>query len=392
VRLHPAYLDGIGRSLPKAIKSRLTEETYSFLSRIVGHLDLDYFYAQVEEVEAPFMKDMPVLVCVFSGRTEESGVVSTSNYKAREYGVKSGMPIALAKRRLNGVETAYIRMDHGKYELYSDRVMETLRGQVDVLEQTGIDEAFFDITKKTGGNYNSAIALAHELKDRILREEKLSCSIGIGPNKVVAKIASDFKKPNGLTVVRDNEALAFMSSMSVDRIYGIGPKTAKVLEGNRIKTIPDLASTPTESLEDLFGKRLAVYLHNASNGVDDEPIIDRGGTSQLSRIITLKKDTHDLNQIIVELLPALKDVHEKLVSKSLFFRNVSAIGILKDLSLHTRSKTLETSTNDYSVLEREVRELFGVLLRQVEDLRRAGVRLSELQDMMNQRSLTEFTS
>jgi DNA polymerase IV (archaeal DinB-like DNA polymerase) len=355
-------------------------------------LDLDYFYAQVEEVEAPFMKDMPVLVCVFSGRTEESGVVSTSNYKAREYGVKSGMPIALAKRRLNGVETAYIRMDHGKYELYSDRVMETLRGQVDVLEQTGIDEAFFDITKKTGGNYNSAIALAHELKDRILREEKLSCSIGIGPNKVVAKIASDFKKPNGLTVVRDNEALAFMSSMSVDRIYGIGPKTAKVLEGNRIKTIPDLASTPTESLEDLFGKRLAVYLHNASNGVDDEPIIDRGGTSQLSRIITLKKDTHDLNQIIVELLPALKDVHEKLVSKSLFFRNVSAIGILKDLSLHTRSKTLETSTNDYSVLEREVRELFGVLLRQVEDLRRAGVRLSELQDMMNQRSLTEFTS
>ncbi len=362
------------------------------MSRIVGHLDLDYFYAQVEEVETPSLKGTPVLVCVFSGRTEESGVVSTSNYKAREYGIKSGMPIALAKRRLNGVEAALIRMDHGKYEVYSDRVMEILRGQVDVLEQAGIDEAFFDVTKRTGGDYDAATAFALELKDQVFREERLTCSIGIGPNKVVAKIASDFKKPNGLTIVRTDEALAFLSPLSIDRIYGVGPKTAKLLEDNGITTIPLLASASTERLEDLLGKKLAVYLHNASNGVDDEPVIDRVGISQLSRMITLKHDTHDLDQITAELLPALRDVHEKLVAKGLFFRSVSAIGILKDLSLHTRSKTLETPTNDFSVLEREVRELFAVLLREVGALRRAGVRLSELQDMVDQRSLTEFTS
>lgn len=360
-------------------------------NRIVGHLDLDYFYAQVEEVEAPSLKDRPVLVCVFSGRTEDSGVVSTSNYKAREYGIKSGMPIALAKRRLNGVEAAFIRMDHGKYELYSDRLMEILRGQVDVLEKAGIDEAFFDITKRTGGDYDAAAALAVGLKDRILREEKLSCSIGIGSNKVIAKIASDFKKPNGLTVVREGEALPFLSPLSIDRIYGIGPKTARLLEENGIVTIPALASAPIERLEDLLGKRLAVYLHNASNGVDDEPVLDRGGTSQLSRMVTLKSDTRDLHQVVSELLPALRDVHEKLSSKSLFFRNVCAIGILKDLSLHTRSKTLETPTNDLAVLEREVRELFAVLLREVGDLRRAGVRVGELQDVVDQRSLTDFT-
>jgi len=361
------------------------------LSRIIGHLDLDYFYAQVEEVEEPSLKDTPVLVCVFSGRTEESGVVSTSNYKAREYGVKSGMPIALAKRRLNGVEGSFIRMDHGKYEAYSDRVMEILGSQVDVIEQAGIDEAFFDITKKTGGDYDAAAALALELKDKIFSEEKLTCSIGIGPNKVVAKIASDFKKPNGLTVVRSDEALAFLAPLPIDRIYGVGPKTGKLLEENDIKTIPDLASAPTERLEDLFGKKLAVYLHNASNGLDDEPVIDRGGASQLSRMITLKHDTHDLNQILSQLRPPLTDVHEKLVSKNLFFRNVSVIGILKDLSLHTRSKTLETPTNDYSVLEKEVGGLFAILLPEVGDLRRAGVRLSGFQDMVNQRSLTEFT-
>src|SRR5882672_7936397 len=153
---------------------------------MIGHLDLDYFYAQVEEVEAPSLKDTPIVVCVFAGRTEESGVVSTSNYKAREYGIRSGMPIALAKRRLTGVEAAFIPMDRGKYEAYSERVMEILRSQVDVLEQAGIDEAFFDITKRTGGDYEAATTLALELKARIFKEEKLSCSIGIGPNKVAA--------------------------------------------------------------------------------------------------------------------------------------------------------------------------------------------------------------
>ncbi len=362
------------------------------MSRIVGHLDLDYFYAQVEEVEAPSLKDTPVLVCVFSGRTEDSGVVSTSNYKAREYGVKSGMPIALAKRRLDGVQATLIRMDHGKYEVYSDRVMEILRAEVDVVEQAGIDEAFFDITKRTRGDYDAASDLALRMKDRIFREEKLTCSIGMGPNKVVAKIASDFNKPNGLTVVTPERTLAFLAPLTVERIYGVGPKIAKLLDENGVKTVPELASVPIQRLEDLLGKKLAVYLHNASNGVDDEPVVDRGGISQLSRIITLKQDTRDLDQIVSALLPALRDVHEKLTSKSLFFRNVSAIGIFKDLSLHTRSKTLETPANDYSVLEREVRELLALLLREPGDLRRVGVRLSGLQEMMDQRSLTEFTS
>jgi DNA polymerase IV (archaeal DinB-like DNA polymerase) len=361
------------------------------LSRIIGHLDLDYFYAQVEEVEKPSLKHTPVLVCVFSGRTEESGVVSTANYKAREYGVRSGMPITLAKHRLNGVEAAFIPMVHEKYEAYSDRVMEVLRAEVDVMEQAGIDEAFFDVTKRTRGDYNAASSAALELKRRVFNEEKLTCSIGLGPNKVVAKIASDFKKPDGLTIVRSGEVTTFLSPLPVDKISGVGPKTARLLEENGIKTIPDLASAKAEKLEDLFGRRLAVYLHNASNGIDDEPVVDRGGASQLSRIITLKHDTHDLEQIVDELLPALRDAHEKLVSRSLFFRNVSAIGILRDLSLHTRSKTLETPSNDPSVLEREVRELFAELLLDVGGLRRAGVRMGELEDMIDQRSLTEFT-
>jgi DNA polymerase IV (archaeal DinB-like DNA polymerase) len=359
-------------------------------SRIVGHLDLDYFYAQVEEVERPSLKNTPVLVCVYSGRTEESGVVSTSNYKAREYGVKSGMPIALAKKRLSGIDAAFVRMDHAKYEAYSDRVMEIVRSEVDIFEQAGIDEAFFDVTRRTGGDYAAAAPLALELKDKIFAEEGLTSSVGIGPNKVVAKIASDYRKPNGLTVVRSDEVGDFFSSMPVDRIYGVGPKTAGILRENGMTTIPELARAPVERLEDLFGRKLGLYLHGASNGVDDEPVVDRGGATQLSRMITLKRNTSDPEEVCSELLPALKDVHGKLVAKNLFFRSVSVMGILKDLSLHTRSRTLETPTNDYSVLEREVKELFASMLLDVGELRRAGVRLSELQDMVDQRSLTEF--
>ena len=361
------------------------------MSRVVGHLDLDYFFAQVEEVENPSLKDTPVLVCVFSGRTQESGVISTSNYKAREHGIKSGMPIALAKRRLEGVEASFIPMNHEKYEDYSQRVMEILRREVDTLEQTGIDEAFFDITKRTRGDYAAASRIALEIKARILSEEKLTCSIGIGPNKVVAKIASDFKKPDGLTVVRGDEVNAFLSPLSADRIHGVGPKTAKLLEEKGISTIPQLARTPTDTLVELFGKKLAVYLHNASNGIDDEPVLDSGGITQLSRIITLKHDTHSVDEVMVELLPALRDLHERLVSKNLFFRNLSVMGVLKNLSLHTRSKTLETPTNEYPVIEKEVRELFTILLHEVGDLRRAGVRMSGLQDMVDQHTLTEFT-
>lgn len=362
------------------------------MSRIVGHLDLDYFYAQVEEVEAPSLKGKPVVVCVFSGRTEDSGVVSTANYTARGYGVKSGIPITVAKRRLSGVDAAFIPMDHGKYEVYSDRIMDIVRARVDVLEQAGIDEAYFDITKRVGGDYGEASALARGLKAKILEEEKLTCSVGIGPNKVVAKIASDYKKPDGLTVVQEAEAKSFLSTMPITKISGVGPKTDKLLEDLGITTIQVLASSPLQRLEDVLGKKLAVYLHNAANGADDEPVAENSEATQLSRIVTLKHDTDAVEQIVVELTPALKDLVNKLVSRNLFFKNVSVIGIRKELSMRTKSKTLEAPTSEYAVLEKEVRELLKALLAETGVLRRAGVRVSGLENMVDQHSLTEFTS
>lgn len=360
------------------------------MTRVVGHLDLDYFYAQVEEVENPSLKTLPVVVCVYSGRTEVSGVVSTANYKARELGVRSGIPIVLAKRRLEGKDAKFIRIDHEKYEAYSERVMEIVRGSVDVIEQTGIDETFFDITRRSEEDYGEATRMATGMKLEILKHEKLTCSIGVAPNKVVAKLASDFKKPDGLTVVLPSDLPQFMQHMPVEKLYGVGPKSAKILKDVGVSTIGDLANKDLSALDQLLGQKLAVYLHNAASGVDDEPVVGNGPAKQLSRIITLKRDSGSLEEIIMQLSPAIEDVHRRVLEKGLFFRSVSAIGILTDLSTKTRTKTLEAPTNDLPSLKRATTELFSSLLSESRELRRVGVRVSDLSEAAAQSSLAEF--
>ncbi len=246
------------------------------MSRVIGHFDLDYFYAQVEELEDPTLRGLPVVVCVYSGRTDDSGVVSTANYTARSFGVRSGMPITLAKRRLKDAEARFIPMQREKYEEYSGRIMELLRGETDVLEQTGIDEAFFDITSRSKNSFEQGKQIASEIKQQVLRRERLTCSIGLGPNMIVAKLASDFRKPDGLTVILPEEVRNFMNPLPVERLYGIGNKTSTILGEKGISTIADLANADFSTLEQLLGRKLGVHLHDAANGVYEQPVTETG--------------------------------------------------------------------------------------------------------------------
>jgi DNA polymerase IV (archaeal DinB-like DNA polymerase) len=360
------------------------------LAHVIGHLDLDYFYAQVEEVEDPSLREQPVVVCVYSGRTEESGVVSTANYKARELGVKSGIPIALAKKRTEGTNARFIRIDHQRYEVYSEKIMEIIRESVDVMEQTGIDEAFFDITKRSKENYDTATKLVIELKQKILEQEKLTCSAGLAPNKVVAKLASDIKKPDGLTVIRPADLRLFLKDMPVEKLYGIGPKSARILKDRGITKIGDLAAIDAAVLGDMFDRKFAIYLHNAANGTDDGPVVENAAAKQLSRIITLKRNSLELEEIIDQLSPAINDLQQQVIEKGLFFRSISAMGILTDLSIKTRSKTLDAPTSDLSSLKKAVKELFSLLLAEKHELRRAGVKVSDFTEAKTQSSLVDF--
>ncbi|HXW37449.1 MAG TPA: DNA polymerase IV [Nitrososphaerales archaeon] len=361
------------------------------MSQIIGHVDLDYFYAQVEEVGRPDLKGRPVIICVFSGRTDESGVVSTANYVARDYGVRSGMPISLAKKKLEGSSPELIRMDHEKYAEVSDRVMEIIRASVDRLEQTGIDEAFFDITKLTDGDYELAQELGARLKGSVLDAEGLTCSVGIARSKAVAKIASDYRKPDGLTVVRASETESFLSPLPVSRLSGVGPKAARALESIRVETLGDLASADINDLVRLMGRKLGSYLWEAAHGEDRDPVREKPMT-QLSRIITLKENTSDPEAALNQLKPVVDDLRVRLLTTKQSFRVVSVLGILGDLTMKTKSKTFENPVSDPTHLSGEVTGLLPLLFRSTgREFRRVGVRVSDLQGSLDQTSLAQYT-
>jgi DNA polymerase IV (DinB-like DNA polymerase) len=361
------------------------------LVRVIGHVDLDYFYAQVEEVENPLLKGKPVLVCVYSGRTEDSGVVSTANYKAREFGIKSGVPIVAAKRKLEGNDAIFIPMLREKYETVSERVMRLVRKEVDVFEQTGIDEAFFDITSSSGGDFSAARTIAAKIKNSISMAERLTSSVGLGRSKVVAKVASDSMKPDGLTVVAPESTAAFLDPLPAAKLYGVGPKTVQILDGLGVRTVGELARISVDDLQRKFGRRTAVYLHDAANGTDQEPVTANREITQHSRMITLKRDTRDSDEAFGELIPAVGDLHRQLASSGVSFRTLSAIGIMTDLSTRTRSKTFEKPISDQATLNEQARILYRELVGSIDkDLRRVGIRVSTLSSTEDQTSLSQF--
>jgi len=281
-------------------------------ARIVMLVDLDYFYAQCEEKRNPSLKGKPVVVCVYSGRTEESGAVSTANYIARKYGVKSGIPISLAKKKLKDTDAVFLPVDHTFYRDISEKIMDILRSYADQFEQVGVDEAYLDVTKRIEGSYEAAKKLAAKIKVDVWNQQKLTCSIGVGQNKLVAKIAADIRKPDGLTVIEPGGIGHILYPLPVNRLIGVGKKTEKKLESLRIRTIGDLSRFDVQKLMEVFGRNLGTYLHKASIGIDDDPLREREVES-LSRISTLKENTRDLEVILEEADKLSDQVHTKLM-------------------------------------------------------------------------------
>jgi DNA polymerase IV (DinB-like DNA polymerase) len=355
-------------------------------------VDLDYFFAQCEELRNPALKDKPVVIGVYSGRTEDSGAVSTANYLARRYGVKSGIPLFLAKKRLEGNEAVFLPVDHEFYEQISDKIMDALRALADSFEQVGIDEAYLDVTQKVRGSFEAANDLAQKIKDDVKNQQKITFSVGVGPNKLVAKIACDSQKPNGLTVVKPEEVEFFLWPLPVDRLIGVGRKIGARMETLGIKTIGDLARYNVQRLVEVFGKNLGVYFHNAANGVDNEPVRETGEAESISRIATLKENTRDLTFILEKTSRLTEDIHRELVQRKLGFKQVGIIAIMTDLSMHSRSQTLEKPAGDLEILRRTVQELFEKFLSESElEIRRVGVKISRFaKEETEQKPLTSF--
>ena len=363
--------------------------------RVIICVDMDAFYAQCEEKRNPSLRGRPVVVCVYSGRTEESGAVSTANYLARSLGVHSGMPIYQAKRILrNQPNAVFPGVDHDYYSEVSDRIMESLRVRSDQLEQMSVDEAYLDVTTRVEEDFKLGKELAGEIKRAILAQEGLTCSVGIAPNKLVAKMAADSKKPDGLTLIRPEEVVSFLSPLSVGKLYGVGVKTETRLKGMGINTVAELANHDTSKLSEIFGRNQGTYLHQAALGIDEEVVSSDYERKQIGRIVTLKENSRDPEKILPVLENLAEDLHRSARSEGVRFRSVGVTAIMEDLSTHSKSKTLPVDVENREEIIIVSRELLPLLLTEIPNLavRRIGLRLSGFSKISGQAPLTDFLS
>src|SRR3989344_3538861 len=322
------------------------------MQRVIMHIDLDQFYAALEEIRTPSLKGKPVVVCVYSGRTSDSGAVSTANYTARKLGIRAGIPISHAKNlaEKSGQEVIFLPVDMDYYRDISERIMEILENHADILEQASIDEAYLDVTEKTKGSYNAAENMASKIKEEIREKENLTCSIGIAPNKLVAKIASDYNKPDGLTIIMPDEVEKFLSSLPLRKLHGIGPKTIEALESIEISTVAELAECDVQKLIPLFGGNKARLLIDKSKGIDYSSVEEKE-TKQISRMLTLKNDTNTIEDFIPIIEYLTQELKKKLEKKKASFKTISIIAIDTTLDMQTRSRTLESTTTSISLIK-----------------------------------------
>jgi DNA polymerase IV (archaeal DinB-like DNA polymerase) len=230
------------------------------------------------------------------------------------------------------------------------------------------------------------------MKNHVKRGVGITFSVGVGPNKLVAKIAADSQKPDGLAIVKPEEVTSFLSPLPVNRLLGVGRKISEKMTDLGIKTIGDLARYDTQKLTGIFGKKLGVYFHNAANGVDNEPVQETGEAESVSRIATLKENTRDLEIVLERSNQLIEDIYRELMQRDVGFKQVGVIAVMVDLSVRSRSKSLETSTNDMEVIRQTVRALFEKFLGESElEIRRVGVKVSQLvKENVGQKRLTSF--
>lgn len=243
--------------------------------RIIAHLDMDAFFAAVEERHQPDLRGRPIVIGADPKGGTGGGVVSTASYAARRYGIRSAMPISRAWRlaeaaRTRGEpETIFLRGNYRLYREVSQRLMEIIAWGADAFEAASIGEAYLDVSSL--GEFERAAHHARALKAEILEREGLTGSVGVGPNKLVAKIASDFRKPDGLTVVRPEEAQDFLDLLSIRVIPGVGPKTELFLHGQGIRSIAELRTVGAAQLGEWLGE-WGQELYLRARGISESPV------------------------------------------------------------------------------------------------------------------------
>ena len=340
--------------------------------RRILHIDMDAFFAAVEEKRDPDLKGKPVVIGGM-GDPSRRGVVSTANYEARKYGIHSAMPLRTAYRLCP--RAVFLPVDYEAYEAASHLFKSVLLDITSIMEDVGIDEAYLDISDEPDTNE----AIVERIKAGISEKTGLTCSIGIAPNKLLAKIASDMRKPDGLTVLTEDDIGARLWPMPIRKLYGIGPKTEEHLKAMHIETIGQLAALPVEVLVRHFGPSYGHYLHEAARGIDESPLITHCEPKSFSRETTFQTDVRDWQTIARTIAELTREVVSDLARKSYCARTVT----LKIRYEDFRTVTRACSTHEPLKKEDEIRRAAFSCLKRVEltgrKVRLVGVRVSNLE-------------
>ncbi len=366
----------------------LNHEINSTERQIVLHVDMDSFFASVEVREKPELEGLPVVVGADPKGGKGRGVVSTCSYEARKYGICSAMPISQAYKLCP--DAAFIPVNIRLYVQVSDNVMEILKGFAEKFQQYSVDEAFL-VPGPEIRTYEEGSIIAQRIKDEIRRQERITCSVGVGPNKLVAKIASGFQKPNGLTVVRPEDVRGFLFPLNVSKIPGIGEKTAEALKLMGISKVEELANCDVQRLSERFGK-MGLWMKQVAHGLDFSEVKEwEEVVKSISRSGTFAEDTNDPVKIAGFLEMLAESVHRALMKDRFLFKTITLKVRYDDFSTYTRSKTVPVWTADIFVIKRTAMQLLSEFIGG-QKLRLVGVGVSRLRERDQKQTLiTDFT-
>jgi len=310
--------------------------------RVILHVDMDAFYASIEQRDHPELKGKPIVV----GGPSERGVVAAASYEARTYGVRSAMSTREALRRCS--DLVIISPRPQVYQSVSQKIFEIFHRYTPDVEGLSLDEAFLDLTfcKKL---WPDPMIVAQAIKQTILLETSLTASIGVAGNKLLAKLASDWLKPNGLFVIKKEDARTLLAPLPIERLYGIGPKTAPLLKAKGILTFNDLANARAAELRSVLGANAEVMIARA-RGIDDRTVESMRDAKQVSSEKTFGTDLQQHRDIKSELLNLVDQVSHRLRQESCYGRRVILKIRRSDFKTFTRSKTFDRATNDRAAL------------------------------------------
>lgn len=322
------------------------------MQRIILHIDMDYFFAQIEERENPRFKGKPLVVGADPKSGQGRGVVSTANYEARKYGIHSAMPISIAYELCP--EAIFLPVNMELYQQVSERIMKIIKKYSQTWEIVSLDEAYLDLSflKK----YKKTKELAKKLKDEIFAKEKLTSTAGIGQNKLIAKMASEKGKPNGLLIIKSNQVKEFLDPLDAEDLPGIGPKTAAKLRAIDINKIKELKKLSKSKLKEMFGK-VGEEFYEKARGIDETPVTSEEIIKSIGRQITFERDTRNSEIIFKGFDEIIKDIYRQISENKFYFKTLTVICRFHGFETHTKSKTLIEPTNNLEILKKEAKNL-----------------------------------